>query len=148
MVKRKYASEAFTGEGARRHGGRWNSPGTPVVYTAENASLALLEILVQPQATALLPHYVLFRLEFEEGLVEALEEASLPDDWRTYPAPASLRAIGDLWLAEARTAVFSAPSVIVPLERLYLLNPSHPDFARISIGEPQPFPVDPRLLKG
>jgi RES domain-containing protein len=147
MVKRKYASDAFSGEGSRRYGGRWNSPGTPVVYTAENVSLAVLEILVQPQVTGLLPDFVLFRVEFEQDIVETLDEKALPSDWRTYPAPARLRVIGDAWLMEGRSPALSVPSAIVPLERLFLLNPLHPDFPQIVIGEPQPFPIDARLMK-
>jgi RES domain-containing protein len=147
MVKRKYASDAFSGEGSRRNGGRWNSPGTPVVYTAENASLAVLEILVQPQVSGLLPDFVLFRVEFEQDLVETLDDGALPSDWRAYPAPAGLRAIGDAWLADSRSVALSVPSAIVPLERLYLLNPLHSDFPQISIGEQQLFPMDARLMK-
>ena len=78
IAKRKHAGEAFTGEGAREYGGRWNSPGIPIVYTAEHASLAILEVLVHLGAAQLLPDYVLFQLEFDEALVEGLDEAALP----------------------------------------------------------------------
>jgi len=147
MVKRKHSSDAFSGEGARRFGGRWNSRGVPIVYTAEHASLAVLEILVHLGHPPLLQDYVVFRLDFEDSLVEAIDESTLPGDWNSYPARAGLRVIGDRWLADGQSAVLSVPSAIVPLELLFLLNPQHSDFPRIKIGKPQPFSFDPRLLR-
>lgn len=147
IAKRKHAGEAFTGEGAREYGGRWNSPGIPIVYTAEHASLAILEVLVHLGAAQLLPDYVLFQLEFDEALVEGLDEAALPEDWRVYPAPVSLRPIGDQWVTEARSAVLSVPSAVVPIERLFLLNPQHKSYREITIGRQQPLLLDARLRK-
>lgn len=147
MVKRKHSSDAFSGEGARRFGGRWNSPGVPVVYTAEHASLAVLEILVHLQHAPLLQDYVLFRVDFEEAFVGPLDQSTLPRNWRAYPAPLTLRAIGDQWVADGRSAVLRVPSAIVPLEHLFLLNPQHTEFPRIKVGQPQPFSLDARLLK-
>ena len=37
IVKSRYASTAFDGEGARLYGGRWNSSGTRMVYSLESA---------------------------------------------------------------------------------------------------------------
>ena len=45
IVKRRHAADAFNGEGARIYGGRWNRPGTPVVYAAHTRALAALESL-------------------------------------------------------------------------------------------------------
>jgi RES domain-containing protein len=147
IVKQHFREGAFSGEGARLYGGRWNSPGHPVVYTAEHASLAMLEILAHLEFAAIISDYVLIRAEFDEALLEVIETKQLPRDWRIYPAPQSLRTIGDQWLEEKRSAVLSVPSVIVPVERLYLFNPLHADFKKIAIGEPQEFPFDTRLRK-
>jgi RES domain-containing protein len=147
IVKQRFREGAFSGEGARLYGGRWNSPGRPVVYTAEHASLAVLEILAHLEFAAIVSDYVLIRAEFDEALLEVVEIKQLPRDWRIYPAPQSLRAIGDQWLEEKRSAVLSVPSVIVPVERLYLFNPLHADFRKIVIAEPQEFPFDTRLRK-
>lgn len=147
IVKRKHSKDAFNGEGARQFGGRWNSPGVPVVYAAEHVSLAVLEIFVHVEHTGLLANYLLFQVDFEDGLVEILELSALPRNWRSYPAPLSLRAIGDQWSSESRSAVLSVPSAVVPLERLFLLNPQHADFPRIKVGKPQPFSFDARLVR-
>lgn len=146
LSKAKHASDAFTGEGARVNGGRWNSKGIPMVYTAEHISLAVLEILVGLEDPIVLPNYVLFRVEFEEELVEVLEHDALPGDWRASPPPLSAQAIGDDWAAGARSPVLCVPSAVIPSESNYLLNPQHPDFGEISVGEAAPFGFDPRLL--
>ena len=39
IVKQKHSRSAFSGEGARRFGGRWNSPGVSMVYLAHRRSL-------------------------------------------------------------------------------------------------------------
>ncbi len=147
MVKGRYAGEAFSGEGARRFGGRWNSPGVPVVYCAEHASLAVLEVLAHLEAVSLLASYLFFRARFEDTLMESLEETVLPPDARAYPAPAALKALGDGWAREGRSAVLSVPSAIIPHERLFLLNPRHPDFQRVQVEGPLSFALDPRLIK-
>jgi len=107
----------------------------------------VLEILAHLEFAASISDYVLFRAEFDEALLELIEPRQLPQDWRSYPAPQSLRAIGDQWLEERRSAVLCVPSVIVPVERLYLFNPLHAQFKKIVIGEPQEFPFDKRLRK-
>lgn len=147
IVKRKHASEAFSGEGARIFGGRWNSPGIPVVYTAENASLAILEILAHFDTGPLLPHYVMVQVKFEEDLVVSIEENELPHEWRAQTESMELMAIGDRWAVEAHSAVLSVPNTIVPVERNYLLNPQHPDFFEIEICETISFNIDSRLAK-
>ncbi len=94
----------------------------------------------------LLFKYVAFRLMFADELLETLSARKLPPDWQIEPAPLSTRALGDAWLRAARSAVLALPSVIIPGETNYLLNPVHPDFRKITIGKPQPFAFDPRLL--
>ena len=55
--------------------------------------------------------------------------------------------MGDHWVAGAASAVLRLPSAIVPNEWNYLLNPAHPDFAKITIGPKQHIQIDPRLIK-
>jgi RES domain-containing protein len=144
LTKTKHLATAWDGEGARRSGGRWNSAGTAVVYTSGSLALALVETLVHLPA-GLLPAYTALPIEFDDGLVIALSDADLPRDWRTQPAPASTKALGDRWVADRRSALLRVPSVVVPTEFNYLVNPLHPDAAQVSKGPPMPFPFDPRL---
>lgn len=134
---------AFGGEGARRYGGRWNPRGVPVAYAAGSQALALLEVLVHLGAAQLLGRYLLIPATFEESLVEAL--ADPPEGWRAHPAPHATQAVGARWVEEARSPVLRVPSVIVPAEPNYVLNPRHPTFAEVEIGPPEALDVDPRL---
>lgn len=145
IVKLKYAASAFDGEGARRWGGRWNSRGTPMVYTAQSRSLAVLELLVHLDASDLMRFYRLIGVTFPRSLVTVLNPASLPRRWRRRPAPAALRAIGDDWVRSGASTVLQVPSVVVPGESNYLINVLHPDFPKLVIGAPEPFRFDPRL---
>ena|ERR1700722_5639913 len=145
IVKAKHSATAFSGEGAARTGGRWNSRGMRLVYTSSTKSLAALESLVHLNPPVIF-NYVVIRIKFEDALVERVAIRNLPANWRDEPPPASSKRIGDAWVLEARSAVLALPSVIIPGEPNYLLNPAHPDFKKISIGKPARFTFDPRLL--
>jgi RES domain-containing protein len=146
IVKSRHAGSAFDGEGARLYGGRWNSPGTRMVYTSGSVSLAVLEVLVHLQEASLISSYSLISARFDDALVERLERSRLPDGWRSYPAPSELQRIGDEWVRSQSSAILEVPSAVVERESNYLLNPSHPDFSSVLIGEPEPFTFDERLL--
>jgi RES domain-containing protein len=145
LCRKKHA--AFDGEGARLAGGRWNRRGTAVVYTSSTLSLALLEYFVNLGAVAHAPSdLVSVAAEVPDGLaVSSIDLAALPRGWRRYPAPETLAEIGTQWVEQRTTAVLSVPSAVVPQERNYLINPAHPDFRRITIGRPEPFPLDARM---
>jgi RES domain-containing protein len=147
ITKAKHAAAAFSGMGAKAFGGWWNSPGNAVVYCAGSTSLAILEMLVHLEASELMRRYVSFEVTFEESLVTAIHIADLPKNWRQSPIPASVQAAGDQWVANGNSAVLRVPSALVPNEWNYLLNPAHPDFAKIAIGPKQPLRFDPRLVK-
>ena len=79
--------------------------------------------------------------------VSAIRVEDLPARWRSYPAPDELAALGADWVARGATVALRVPSVVVPSEHNYLLNPSHPDFARVRVGHPRRFSFDPRLRR-
>jgi RES domain-containing protein len=147
IVKTKYAAQAFDGEGARLYGGRWNSPGVRMTYTAGSVSLAVLEVLVYLNNSSIMSSYSLCAVEFDEPMVMTLDEKKLPAGWRQYPAPLELQSIGNDWIASQASVILIVPSAIVEVESNYLINPSHPDYSLITIGDPQQFEFDPRLLK-
>src|SRR5215471_14055970 len=93
IVKARHAVTAFDGEGARRDGGRWNSPGLAVVYTAGSAALAALEILAHIGTATLLPAYMLIGCTFDKKIVLRLDRKRLPRDWRAYPARPELQLL-------------------------------------------------------
>lgn len=147
IVKARHAAGAFDGAGARVEGGRWNSPGTPVVYTSQSAALAALELLVHLGRGSILSAYVLIPCAFDEALVSRLDRVRLPVNWRAYPAPPELQLIGDEWAKGGGSAVLEVPSAVIDTDSNFLLNPRHPDFHTIRVMDPWPFEFDLRLLK-
>ena len=145
IVKARYLSTAFDGEGARLFGGRWNTKGTPLVYTAGSQALAVLEMLVHLKSPDLLRHYRLIPVTFDESLIRPIKLQSLPSNWRRRPAPLAVRRIGDEWAATGRSVVLRVPSVIVPDEFNYLINPRPPDFHKTHLGAPLTYRFDTRL---
>jgi RES domain-containing protein len=145
IVKARYAAAAFDGEGAKRSGGRWNSPGRRVIYTSATASLAILEILAHLGSARALTAWVLIECRFEPQLMTSIDPSTLPPQWQRYPAPAGVQTLGDRWIEAGISAVLAVPSVLVPQEKNYMLNPAHPDFARIEILPAVPFALDARL---
>lgn len=117
-----------------------------MIYLSGSLSLAVLEILVHLPVNIALK-FSTYRVSFKESQVESLSVAQLPEDWRVEPPASSTQAIGDQWVREARSLVLEVPSVIIPEERNYLLNPQHPDFEKIKRGPETPFVLDSRLLK-
>ena len=142
-----YKDNAYTGDGARIYGGRWNSKGVAVVYTADSLALASIEMIVNLPAPKLLQKYVRISAHISSDLVSDLSEADLPEDWNSRPISPSTRAIGDRWVKKQSSAVLRVPSIVVPDEYNYLLNPIHPDFAKIEVGKPIVYYFDPRLTK-
>jgi RES domain-containing protein len=147
IAKRKHAKTAFSGNGAQKYGGRWNSPGVAMVYTAQTQSLAVLEMLVHLDGPELLQRYVLIGVEIDESMVRQVQPSELPGDWRSSLAPAALRRIGDAWIQNKASAVLHVPSRLVSAESNFLLNPAHPDFKKLIIGEATSFQFDQRLAQ-
>jgi RES domain-containing protein len=138
----------FDGEGARLYGGRWNRPGTPIVYTSGSLSLAVLELFVHVDTDLAPSGMVAIPADIPENLVvDRLDIAKLPKTWRAYPAPEALKDIITAWIDKASTAVLAVPSAVIPSEQNYLLNPKHLDFKRIRIQSSIPFEFDPRMWK-
>jgi RES domain-containing protein len=110
------------------------------VYTSGSKALALLEILVHLDPIDAPPRWVAFRFDIA---AEQIEKPELPSGWATQAG--RTRRVGDAWLSSRRTLALAVPSVIVPEELNCLLNPLHPDFARLEAGPPLPFTLDFRL---
>jgi RES domain-containing protein len=145
IVKEKHAKAAFSGEGARIFEGRWNSAGVRMVYCSEHLSLAALEILVHTQPVTLRDKFRIFRVSWDEAIMSAIDLRKLPKGWNAQPPGLISKNIGDEWVHSGRSAVLVVPSVIVPLEKTFLLNPKHRDFGKIKIKDAGSFYLDPRL---
>lgn len=141
------AHQALDGEGARLHGGRWNSEGVAVVYTSATLALAALEYLVHVDPEDVPEDLVAMRIRVPDDLPdERVRVSDLPADWSEVPDHPACVSRGDAWAKEASAAVLRVPSAIVPEEENVLLNPKHTDAGRVAVVHTRAFAFDPRLL--
>jgi RES domain-containing protein len=146
IVRAARVNSAFTGEGARVYGGRWNSRGTAVIYVSEHESLAALELFVHLTPLSPNDRYRSFRLEWEDKLTEYFPVKRLPPHWNAEPPPLQTMQIGDDWVRAGKSVALGVPSVLSTSEMNFLLNPKHSDFKRIKISQPVQYRFDSRLL--
>ena len=123
----------MSGYGAWRFGARWNSPGQYLVYTSDTQTLAAFETLVHCDELSFRQSRMVVTLEIPDEAVLQLNLSDVPEHWIDMPYSQAARAIGDAWLSERASVGLSVPSVIFPetAERNVLLNPAHPDFAKV-----------------
>jgi RES domain-containing protein len=145
--KAKWEKQSFSGLGAALEGGRWNPPGVSVVYASRHLAMAAMEKLVHLNpGFGSKVRYVSFRIHFNDTPIEILPLEKLPSNWDAKPVCAETQRLGAEWFATRRTAILQVPSAIIPSEWNFVLNPTHPDFTKITIEPPVPFAFDPRLL--
>jgi RES domain-containing protein len=134
----------FDATGSTLAPGRWNTPGSPIIYSSEHYSTALLEKLVH--GSGRLPpnqHYV--AITIPRGVsYEILSPPALPG-WDAMPAAVS-KAHGEKWCLERRSAILIVPSAVARVDSNVLINPAHPDFPAIAASLHQPVYWDRRLF--
>lgn len=145
IVKRSFATGDFDGEGARRYGGRWNSPGRPVVYLGTTPAIAALEVLAHNARPKLLAvSFVIIEAQIPDGDVLELDPRALPERWSDPADTSHAAVVGDAWLASGASLALRIPSAVLPVEKNLLVNVAHPRFREVRVGEPRPFAFDPR----
>jgi RES domain-containing protein len=147
LSSKAYRATAFTGEGARLAGGRWNHKGTHIVYCSESRALAAMELFVNLDPSLAPPELVFIAVDVPDGIITTVGIATLPSGWRDYPAPDAVKDIGTAWVNAGTSAALLVPSVVMPEEKNLLLNPDHADFDRVKIGKPIKFTFDGRMWK-
>jgi RES domain-containing protein len=143
----------WDGTGAALVGGRWNSPGRPVIYGALSFACAMLEVLVHAGIGRIPATHQLVTATAPEGQgglnvhrysVETLQ--ALAPNWDSEDSSAA-RALGDAWLTGRRSAILVVPSVVARLEFNALVNPHHPDAQRLVLSVAEPVIWDKRLFR-
>ena len=148
MIVYRLAIEQYkddlSGTGAKLFGGRWNGVGVPVLYTTENISLAVLEILVRTDINHLPLHYFLLKLELPEHTdVTSINKNKLKKEWKTDVG--YTQWIGNEFVKSNKSLVLKLPSAIVDEEHNIILNTNHPDFKKVKITSSKKFSFDKRL---
>jgi len=138
--------DPLSGEGARLFGGRWNAKGTRLAYCSGHLSLACLESLVHVDIRHLPEDLLAIGIDIpDEVSRKVLDPLAYPAGWDQVPGPESLKAIGSAWAAAKAEALLIVPSTVIPEEMNILVNPDHPEAARLVIRPGRPFTFDRRL---
>jgi len=147
LSKQIYCND-LSGGGAEKTGGRWNSKGTPMLYTASSRALAMVEIAVHVPLGIVPLNYFLTTIEItgKESILKA-SIMDFPADWNKSPFIKATQYIGDNFIKENAHLILQVPSVVVPGDYNYLINPRHPLFKNIRIKSIEPFEFDMRLFK-
>lgn len=147
ITQTRHLTTAFSGECAKLYGGRWNSIGTPMIYTAGSLSLATLELLVHVEEISTLHNaYSVIPVTLKKkSQIECIAPDSLPIGWDAPELISATQLLGDAWIASASSVALQVPSAVIPTEPNILLNPAHPDFSNIIQEAPFSFELDPRL---
>lgn len=149
MIVYRLAIEQYcddlSGTGSKLFGGRWNHVGTPVVYTTENISLSVLEILVRTDKTMIPLNYMLIRIEIPDNITPTLITTSkLKKDWKEDID--NTQFIGTEFARNNQSVILKVPSAVVDEEHNYILNPAHPDMKKVKIKQLMPFRFDKRFF--
>jgi RES domain-containing protein len=146
-----HAAEAFSGEGARRFGGRWNSRGVPMVYASTSLALAAIELFVHLEPGQAPEDLVYISAALPEGEpAQTVQIEELPTAWWTdqiAPGVRTPRELGDEWMRGLTSLALKAPSVPIRAEWNVLVNPLHSRMGELKVGTPQPFFFDARMFQ-
>jgi len=146
IVMSAYARD-LSGAGPRLYGGRWNPKGVSVIYTSESRALAVLEFYVHLSRSVILPGLSIVSIEIPDSVSrKEIAMSDLPKNWRTYPAPPELAAIGAEWVRSRESLLLHVPSAIMPPERNSLINPVHSEMRKVRIIEIEEYGLDQRLI--
>lgn len=130
--------------------GRWNPKGTRMVYTAASAALVTLEVLAHVPAH-LFGERTLVKVDAPEDSLETVSPEAfitLLRDARDPDREEGTRRFGAQWAAEGRSLLLRVPSVVIPHDHNYLINPRHPAARHLKVVGSERVRLDRRLRPG
>lgn len=148
ITKRKHKDD-LSGAGAELYGGRWNNKGTKIVYTASSIALAMTEVAVHLPFGILPLNYFVVSIKVPDTDIAVVPEKELAGTaWNSHPPSYITQDIGDRFVSLNKNLVLKVPSVVVPGDFNYLINPLHREFSKVKVVSVQPFGFDRRLFIG
>lgn len=140
----KYAGALTTSGSANR----WNIAGQSVLYTGASRSLSTLELVVHRSAIQPTENYkvMVISIADEDDLVQQVQTRDLPANWRTMAAYPELQKIGSDWYTKQEKLLLKVPSSVIVQEYNFLINVTHPDFAKVTLVRAEDYFWDGRLL--
>jgi RES domain-containing protein len=147
-LSREIHGRTLSGIGAALQGGRWNSKGTEMIYTAANRSLAMAEVAVHISIGNLPAGFMMLTIDIPDDVsMEELNVDQLPPNWNQFPPLKETQRYGDQFISTGTACVLKVPSAVTKGDFNFLINPAHPQFKKIKISAYDPFPFDRRLFK-
>lgn len=147
-LSRDIHGKVLSGKGASIRGGRWNSPGTEIIYTAANRSLAMAEVAVHFSIATLPAGYMMMTLQVPDTVsINEADIKTLPEGWNQFPPLKETQLLGDQFIIDGKTCLLKVPSAVTQGDFNYLINPLHPEFKKIKIIGYEQFPFDRRLFR-
>ncbi len=140
----RYARQ-LNGEGARLFGGRWNRVGSACIYTSATRSLCLLEYMANVSSDLMPSELAITEYFLPDKLCRIINVDDLPPDWNAVPPTNASKDFGADLLADETCTCFAVPSVVMPMEYNYMLNPKAVKFDQLVINAVEPFTFDTRL---
>jgi RES domain-containing protein len=137
------------GKGAKATGGRWNNVGVPILYTSSSIALAVLETVVHLGAGIFPMNRYIVAIDIPDAEFDArlvVRGVDLPAAWNSNPASFKSKDFGSNWIGTKAELVLEVPSVIVPDESNYLINPLHKDAGKITAKNRGQYTYDPRAI--
>ena len=145
LARTKFAND-LSGEGSRLHGGRWNPVGVPCMYTSVSRALAVLEYTVNTNIDDIPRSLSMVAVEIPDDDIQIIPVGMLPGNWMAAPAPDETKNFGADLLRPPVHLVIQMPSVVIPDESNYILNPLHPRAREFNIIEIKDFVYDIRIM--
>lgn len=139
---KKWAKD-LTGKGAFLHGGRWNSAGVYMLYTAENNVLAAFEVAMHIPLGLISKNYVMVPIEIKTEI--KVVEPTLPKNWHLKEEVS--KNVGDGFVKKAESLLMKVPSALISDSYNYLINPQHENIKLVKALEPRPILFDKRLME-
>lgn len=147
-LARKKHPIALSGKGASICGGRWNSKGTEMVYSAQSRALAMAEVAVHLSIGTLPNDFVMLTINIPKEIkIVSVDEKILTKGWNVFPYGFTTQILGDEFIRKNEFCVLKVPSAVVKGDYNYLINPFHKDFSKLTIIEQEDFPFDKRIFK-
>jgi RES domain-containing protein len=138
----------FSGKGASLYGGRWNSCGTEIIYTASNRSLAMAELVVHLTVATLPEDFYMLEISLPvKSSIKKVDPIDLPDNWNAFPYNTLCAKIGDDFINQNKHLILEVPSAVTKGDFNILINPFHKDFKKVKILSSEKFPFDKRIFK-
>ncbi len=146
ITRKRYEKQVLSGEGGRRVASRWNYKGDPIVYSSATRALSLLEMLVHMDMEDMRQmDLVICEIDIPEKLkIQAIRTNSLPEGWNKSPFSQKSQAYWNTFINAEKAPVLRVPSIIIPEEWNYLINPAHEDARLIKVHSCSPLTLDSR----